>query len=129
MMVSWACLILIRRAAQPSTALLLGATGASGRHVLRELLASKQFSSVVEAGRRVTPAEQLQDVPEAFKSKLVQKVIDFERIDDAGLKDVNADVVVITVSGGPSPFHVILTICTAGNDNCHGRVPREVQSH
>jgi len=77
------------------SALLLGATGATGRHVLRELLASKQFDRVGEYGRRVTPKEQLGDA--ATSGKLEQKVIDFENLDAAGLKDGQWDIVYITL--------------------------------
>ncbi|KAG8932257.1 Protein fmp52, mitochondrial [Tulasnella sp. 418] len=77
------------------SALLFGATGATGKHVLQELLASKDFGKVIEAGRRVTPAEALNDVP--GKEKLVQKIVDFDKIEEAGLKDEKADVVIITL--------------------------------
>ncbi|KAH9166734.1 hypothetical protein EDB89DRAFT_2073005 [Lactarius sanguifluus] len=76
------------------SALILGATGQTGRHLLRELIASPTFSRVCEAGRRVTPAEEL---PAQASGKLEQKVIDFERLDEAGLKDGNWDVVFITL--------------------------------
>ncbi|KAG8882238.1 Protein fmp52, mitochondrial [Tulasnella sp. 332] len=75
--------------------LLLGATGAVGRHVLRELLASNHWTRVVEAGRRVTAEDVLQGV--VGKEKLVQKTIDFEKLDVCGLKDEKADVVVIVL--------------------------------
>ncbi|KAH9074955.1 hypothetical protein EDB83DRAFT_1883115 [Lactarius deliciosus] len=76
------------------SALILGATGQTGRHLLRELVASPTFSRVCEAGRRVTPVEEL---PAQASGKLEQKVIDFERLDEAGLKDGNWDVVFITL--------------------------------
>jgi len=79
----------------PQTALLVGATGQVGQNVLKELLASSQFSQVVEVGRRVTPAEQLEGA--VGKEKLVQKVIDFDEVHEAGLKDIKADIVVITL--------------------------------
>ncbi|KAG9040802.1 Protein fmp52, mitochondrial [Tulasnella sp. UAMH 9824] len=75
--------------------LLLGATGATGKHLLRDLLASNHFSRVVEAGRRVTPTESLQDA--AGKEKLTQKTIDFEKLEESGLKDEKADVIVIVL--------------------------------
>ncbi|KAH9044008.1 hypothetical protein EDB84DRAFT_1471349 [Lactarius hengduanensis] len=78
----------------PKSALILGATGQTGRHLLRELIASPTFSRVCEAGRRVTPAEEL---PAQASGKLEQKVIDFERLDEAGLKDGNWDAVFITL--------------------------------
>ena len=77
----------------PKTALIFGATGQTGQHLLRELIASPTFSRVCEAGRRVTPAEEL---PADARGKLEQKVIDFERLDEARLRDGNWDVVFIT---------------------------------
>lgn len=59
-------------------------------------MASNHFSRVVEAGRRVTPTESLQDA--AGKEKLTQKTIDFEKLEESGLKDEKADVIVIVVS-------------------------------
>lgn len=78
----------------PKTALIFGATGQTGQHLLRELIASPNFSRVCEAGRRVTPAEELSA---HAKGKLEQKVIDFERLDEAGLRDGNWDVVFIAL--------------------------------
>ena len=77
--------------------LLFGATGAVGRHVLRDLLASNHFSRVVEAGRRVTAADALANAP--GKEKLVQKEIAFENLDASNLQKDKADVVIIVVSG------------------------------
>ena len=74
------------------SALIFGATGQTGRHLLRELVASPTFTRVCEAGRRVTPAE---DLPAQASGKLEQKVIDFERLDEAGLKEGQWDVVFI----------------------------------
>lgn len=74
------------------SALIIGATGATGKHLLKELLASNDFSRVGEYGRRVTPTEQLGGA----NSKLEQKVIDFEKIEEAGLKDGRWDVLFIT---------------------------------
>ena len=73
------------------SALIFGATGATGRHLLRELLLSKQFDRVGEFGRRVTSAV---DLPE--KQKLEQRVIDFENLDSASIRNGNWDVVFIT---------------------------------
>ncbi|KAG9028261.1 Protein fmp52, mitochondrial, partial [Tulasnella sp. UAMH 9824] len=81
--------------AASESVLLLGATGATGKYLLRDLLASNQFSRVVEAGRRVTPTESLQDA--AGKEKLTQKTIDFEKLEESGLKDEKADVIVIVL--------------------------------
>jgi len=75
------------------SALLIGATGGTGKHLLRELLASPHFMRVGEFGRRVTPKEQLP----SGADKLQQKVIDFEKLDEAGLKEGNWDVVLITL--------------------------------
>lgn len=74
------------------SALLIGATGAVGKHVLRELIASKEYTRVGEYGRRVTPKDQLGE----GSSKLEQKTLDFEKLEDAGLKDGKWDVVFIT---------------------------------
>ncbi|THH19004.1 hypothetical protein EW146_g2067 [Bondarzewia mesenterica] len=76
------------------SALLIGATGSTGRHVLRELLTSPNFTRVGEAGRRVTAKDQL---PSGTEGKLEQKVIDFEKLDQAGLKEGKWDVVFITM--------------------------------
>ncbi len=77
----------------PTSALILGATGQTGRQLLSELIASPTFTRVCEAGRRVTPSEEL---PTQASEKLEQKVIDFERLDEAGLKEGNWDVVFIS---------------------------------
>jgi len=74
------------------SAVILGATGQTGRYVLRNLLASSEFTRVAEYGRRVTPADQIT----IGKEKLEQKVIDFEKIEESGLKDGKWDVVYIT---------------------------------
>ncbi|TDL26625.1 hypothetical protein BD410DRAFT_783713 [Rickenella mellea] len=83
-------------ATTPTTksALILGATGATGKHLLRNLLASPHFSRVGEYGRRVTPADQLGgEIP----PKLVQKTVDFEKIGEAGLAEGKWDVVFVTL--------------------------------
>jgi oxidoreductase len=91
------------------TALILGSTGQTGRHLLRELIACPTFSRVCEAGRRVTPAEDLASLQ--GREKLEQKVVDFERLDEAGLEGGQWDVVFIayvcsfcfaSASSGPS---------------------------
>ncbi|KZV65037.1 NAD(P)-binding protein [Peniophora sp. CONT] len=61
------------------TAIIFGATGATGRHVLRELLESPTYSKVLEAGRRVTPVDKL---PPSAKDKLEQQTIDFEKLEE-----------------------------------------------
>jgi len=76
------------------SALIFGATGQTGRHLLRELIASPTFTRVCEAGRRVTLAEEL---PAQASDKIEQKVIDFERLEDAGLKEGQWDVVFIVM--------------------------------
>jgi oxidoreductase len=75
------------------SALVIGATGAVGKNVLKELLSSTYFTKVGEYGRRVTPLDSIT----TGKEKLEQKVIDFEKVDDAGLKDGKWDVVFITL--------------------------------
>lgn len=74
------------------TALLLGATGATGKHVLKEVLSSPHFTRVLECGRRVTPIDQIS----SGKEKLEQKIIDFEKLGEAGLNTSKWDVVFIT---------------------------------
>lgn len=74
------------------SALILGATGAAGRHLLQELLASSAFNRIGEYGRRITPEESIL----LGKDKLIQKKIDFENLEDASLKEGNWDVIFIT---------------------------------
>lgn len=74
------------------SALLFGATGQVGQNVLKELLASSYFTRVGEYGRRVTNL----DLITIGKEKLEQKTVDFEKVDQAGLKDGKWDVVFIT---------------------------------
>jgi oxidoreductase len=77
------------------SALILGASGAVGKHLLREVLTSAHFSRVGEFGRRVTEKERLAGID---TSKLVQKTIDFEKLteDDQGLKEGKWDVIFVT---------------------------------
>jgi len=75
------------------SALLIGATGATGKYVLKELLSSPQYSRVGEYGRRVTPTDQIT----AGKEKLEQKTIDFDKVEEAGLNVGKWDVVFITL--------------------------------
>ncbi|TFY67019.1 hypothetical protein EVG20_g4089 [Dentipellis fragilis] len=84
-------------ASAAKSALLVGATGAVGKHLLQELLISPQFNRVGEFGRRVTAPEQLAGLDDAQKAKLQQKAIDFEKIEQEGLKDGKWDVVFITL--------------------------------
>jgi len=104
-------------AATPASALIIGATGATGRHVLTELLASNHFTRVVEVGRRVTPPETLANV--AGKDKLVQKVVDFEntQVAEWKLKDENADVVFVTLG---------TTRAAAGSQERWDKIDREI---
>ncbi|EPQ56161.1 hypothetical protein GLOTRDRAFT_137974 [Gloeophyllum trabeum ATCC 11539] len=80
-------------AAAGRSALILGATGATGKHLLRELLSSSYYSRVGEYGRRVTPLDGLT----SGKEKLEQKQIDFEKLEEAGLDAGKWDVVYITL--------------------------------
>ncbi|KAF8312136.1 NAD(P)-binding protein, partial [Clavulina sp. PMI_390] len=77
------------------SALIIGATGAVGKHTLSQLLGSTHFSRVSEFGRRVTAQDQLaaQNPP----GKLEQKVVNFEKIGEEGLADGKYDVVIITL--------------------------------
>lgn len=77
------------------TALLLGATGATGKHILQELLKSSEYTKVAEYGRRVTDAQAVAGT--GGSQKLVQKAIDFEKLGEAGLKDEKWDVVFIAL--------------------------------
>lgn len=77
------------------SALLLGATGATGKKVLAELLASSEWSKIGEYGRRVTAPENLP--PSQREGRLEQKVIDFENLDSSGLKEGRWDVVFVTL--------------------------------
>ena len=72
------------------SALILGATGAVGKHILSGLLASPEYTRVGEFGRRVTTFET--PPPE----KLIQRQIpDFDKIEEVeGIKD-GWDVVLI----------------------------------
>src|SRR6266567_717500 len=74
------------------SALIIGATGQAGRHLLQNLLISPHFTRVGEYGRRLTPSEQIIN----GKDKLEQKVIDFEKLQESGLKQGKWDVVFIT---------------------------------
>ncbi|KAG2143780.1 uncharacterized protein EDB93DRAFT_1154730 [Suillus bovinus] len=95
-----------------STALILGATGAVGKNLLRELLASDQWSKVGEYGRRVTPEA---DLPQN-RGKLEQKTLDFENLQEAGLKDGRWDVVFVTLG---------TTRANAGSADMFEKIDRE----
>ncbi|KAI6112946.1 hypothetical protein F5141DRAFT_1110569 [Pisolithus sp. B1] len=77
------------------SALLIGATGAVGKKVLSELLARDEWYKIGEYGRRVTTPEDLP--PGQREGRLEQRVIDFENIDAAGLKNGQWDVVFVTL--------------------------------
>ncbi|KAF5362443.1 hypothetical protein D9756_002410 [Leucocoprinus leucothites] len=81
------------RMSVPKTALIFGATGQTGRVLLRELLASSEFTKVGEYGRNVTPKSDIA----VGKDKLEQKVINFDKLDEAGLQEGCWDVVYITL--------------------------------
>jgi oxidoreductase len=83
--------------AASKSALIIGATGQTGRHVLQNLLASPHFTRVGEYGRRVTPKD---DITTGW-DKLEQKVIDFEKLQESGLNQGNWDVVYITYVSCP----------------------------
>jgi len=77
------------------SALLLGASGQTGRHLLKHLLASPNFSQVAEYGRKLTDPDSIAVLP--GKEKLVQKAVDFEKLGEAGLAEGRWDVVFITL--------------------------------
>jgi N-acetyl-gamma-glutamylphosphate reductase len=97
------------------TALILGSTGQTGRHLLRELIACPTFTRVCEAGRRVTSAEDLSALQ--GREKLEQVVVDFERLDEAGLKDGQWDVVFIAYV---CPFSFFLQACLSRVESMTG---------
>ena len=73
------------------TALILGADGATGKSLLQELLASLTYTLIGEYGRKITPTDQLP----VGKDKLQQRVIDFDKLEDAKLNELRWDVVFI----------------------------------
>ncbi|KAK0489337.1 hypothetical protein IW261DRAFT_1557817 [Armillaria novae-zelandiae] len=91
------------------TALIVGATGQTGQHLLKELLASSHFTKVGEYGRRLTDVSTLS----TGKDKLEQRVIDFEKLEESGLKNGKWDVVFLTLgttrkaAGGAEGFQRI----------------------
>ncbi|KAF8809520.1 hypothetical protein BYT27DRAFT_7187835 [Phlegmacium glaucopus] len=99
-------------ALSPRSALIVGATGQTGRHLLQSLLASPHFTRVGEYGRRVTSPNDIT----AGKDKLEQKVIDFEKIQESGLKQGKWDVVFITLG---------TTKADAGSTEAFEKIDRE----
>jgi len=100
------------------SALIVGATGASGTQLLLELLKSHHYTRVGEYGRRLTALDSL---PAAGKDKLVQKAIDFDKLisdtaDDQGLKEGKWDVVFITLGTSRA---------TAGSDAAFEKIDRD----
>ncbi|GJE98561.1 NAD(P)-binding protein [Phanerochaete sordida] len=100
-------------AATGLTTLLLGATGATGKHLLKEVVSSEHFSKVSEWGRSVTAPAKL---PEAGKEKLEQKTIDFDNLDVPTFKQGNWDVIFITLG---------TTRAKAGSAEAFERIDRE----
>jgi len=104
--------------ATSKSALIIGATGATGRHLLRELLGSSHFTRVAEYGRRTTPEDKLADIA-GVKEKLVQKTINFDKLsepDSPEVQDIREgkwDVLFITLgttrsdAGGTAAFEKI----------------------
>jgi len=78
-----------------TSALIIGATGATGQFVLKEILSTTYFTRVGEYGRRVTPTNDLPTVIEPVT--LEQKSIDFENLGASGLKEGKWDVIYITL--------------------------------
>lgn len=76
-----------------SSALVFGATGATGKHILSNVLGMKEYTKVGEFGRRVTPLESIV----GDKSKLVQKTVDFEKIAEEPDLKQHWDVVYIAL--------------------------------
>jgi len=63
-----------------------------GQHLLKELLSSSQYTRVAEYGRRLTDPQSL-----TGKEKLEQHIVDFEKLEESGLKNHKWDVVFITL--------------------------------
>ncbi|KAJ7035555.1 hypothetical protein C8F04DRAFT_1182143 [Mycena alexandri] len=99
-------------AIQSQTALIIGATGQVGGWVLKELLANPLFTRVGEYGRRTTALDGLP----TGKDKLEQKKIDFEKIEEAGLRDGKWDVVFIALG---------TAVKEAGSKEAFERIDRE----
>lgn len=112
------------------TAIVLGPTGAVGRHVLSELLASQKFSSVHAVVRSGSSLSAVTDASTAPAGKLVEHSIDFEKLlaehnaaqsgsaaeaapETEKLRSIGADAVLIALgttraaAGGAKPFERI----------------------
>ncbi|KAG8833880.1 Protein fmp52, mitochondrial [Serendipita sp. 399] len=79
------------------SAIIFGATGATGKYLLRNLLATKEFTKVGEYGRRVTALDTLPEEEGIDKTKLVQKVVDMERLENEQDLKQDWDVVFIVL--------------------------------
>jgi uncharacterized protein YbjT (DUF2867 family) len=88
-----------------STALLAGATGLVGSHVLRNLLADPHWGRVVTVGRRATPVRHV---------KLEQRIVDLGMLETLG--DLRADDVFCCVG---------TTIKQAGSQDAFRRVDHD----
>jgi len=95
------------------TALIIGATGQVGQHVLLELLRSPTYTTVAEYGRRVTPLDKL---PSEHTAKLVQKTVDFDKLNDDEWKSLKADTVLVTLGTSRT---------TAGSAEAFERIDRQ----
>ncbi|KAJ6581027.1 hypothetical protein B0H19DRAFT_1113314 [Mycena capillaripes] len=104
--------VLAKTMSAQKTALILGATGQVGGYLLKELLANPNITRVGEFGRRTTPLEGLT----TGKDKLEQKVLDFEKPEEAGLGEGKWDLVFITLG---------TTAKAAGSSEAFERIDRE----
>jgi oxidoreductase len=95
------------------TALLLGATGAVGSEVLTSLIASPHYTTIHSFVRKAS------STPSSSDSKVVEHVVDFEKLCDGDasqvekFKEVKGDSVLIALgttraaAGGAKPFERI----------------------
>jgi uncharacterized protein YbjT (DUF2867 family) len=67
----------------PKTALLAGASGLIGSHLLPQLLASERYDKIIVVGRRPLPLQH---------PKLTQVVTEFDQLEDARLQLIADDV-------------------------------------
>ncbi|KZT36886.1 hypothetical protein SISSUDRAFT_1006916 [Sistotremastrum suecicum HHB10207 ss-3] len=102
------------------SALILGATGATGKWLLKDIIKSSEFSRVGELGRRVTDLSQV-DASDEAKSKVIQQVIDFEKIGTPG------DVGTAKLSEGWDVVFITLgtTRAAAGSAAAFEKIDRE----